>query len=143
MKTASATKFNKKDSFYLFTSIDLYVIIYIQITSIGEMIQMKINMINKITNWTEKLKDWTYKKKPSNKYLRIAYYFLTGLITFMVIPLTLIAAIFLFTVIIALVLLISYLAINYSFVRIIMALLVCLMFLITFSLIGYFEFGKD
>lgn len=27
-KTASATKLIKKDSFYLFTSIDLYVIIY-------------------------------------------------------------------------------------------------------------------
>ena len=105
--------------------------------------KMKRNTLNKITNWTEKLKDWAYKKKPSNKYLRIAYYFLTGLISFMVIPLTLIAAIFLFTVTIALVLLIGYLTINYSFVRIIMTLLVCLMFLITFSLIGYFEFGKD
>ena len=61
--------------------------------------KMKRNTLNKIADWTEKLKDWTYKKKPSNKYLRIAYYFLTGLISFMVIPLTLIAAIFLFTVI--------------------------------------------
>ena len=35
--------------------------------------KMKRNTLNKITNWTEKLKDWAYKKKPSNKYLRIAY----------------------------------------------------------------------
>ena len=137
MKTASATKLNKKDSFYLFTSIDLYVIIYIQITSIGEMIQMKINMINKITNWTEKLKDWTYKKKPSNKYLRIAYYFLTGLICSMVaIPLF----ILLLVVIASVIWLFKYL-ISFSSVRIIMTLLLYLLFLLVVSLLGYLVFG--
>ena len=101
-------------------------------------------MFNKIADWIYKFKVWISNKKPSNKYLRIAYYFLTGMILFMfTIPLALIAATFFFTVIIALVLLLAHLLINFSFVRIIMALLVCLMFLITFSLIGYFEFGDD
>ena len=106
--------------------------------------KMKRNTLNKVTDWVEKIEVWISNKKPSNKYLRIAYYFLTGMILFMfTIPLALIAATFLLAVIIALVLLLAYLLINFSYVRIIVALLVCLMFLITFSLIGYFEFGDD
>ena len=101
-------------------------------------------MVNKIIDGIEKFKVRISNKKPSNKYLRIAYYFLTGMTLFMfTIPLALIAATFLLTVIIALVLLLAYLLVNFSYVRIIVALLVCLMFLITFSLIGYFEFGDD
>ena len=99
-------------------------------------------MFNKVADWIYKFKVWISNKNPSNKYLRIAYYFLTGMTLFMfTIPLALIAATFLLTVIIALVLLLAYLLVNFSYVRIIVALLVCLMFLITFSLIGYFEFG--
>ena len=102
--------------------------------------KMKRNTLNKIADWIEKFKVWISNKKPSNKYLRIAYYFLTGLISFM---LTIPLAIFIFVVIIALILLLIHLIVNFSFVRIIMTLLVCLMFLIAFSLIGYFEFGDD
>lgn len=48
---------------------------------------MKKNMLNKVIDWVERkgpyLMDWIYNKKPKNKYLRVAYYFLTGLIYFM------------------------------------------------------------
>lgn len=104
---------------------------------------MKRNMINKITNWKEKLKDWTYKKKPSNKYLRIAYYFLTGLIPLMFItPLFFIGFAFLLAASKQMLFLLEYL-INFSYVRIIMTLLVCLLFSLMVSFIGYFEFRDD
>ena len=101
---------------------------------------MKRNALNKITDWIEKIKVWISNKKPSNKYLRIAYYSLTGFISFMFT--SLIAVAFFSSVMVAVLWLLKWL-INFSFVRIIMTLLVCLMFLLTFSLIGYFAFGDD
>ena len=101
-------------------------------------------MFNKIADWIYKFKVWISNKNPSNKYLRIAYYFLTGMILFMfAILLALIVATFFIILIIALALLLAHLLLNFSFVRIVMTLLICLMFLLTFSLIGYFAFGDD
>lgn len=114
----------------------MYVIIYIQITNIGE-IQMKRNMLNKIADWIEKIKVWIYNKKPSNKYLRIAYYFLTGLIIFI---LTIPIAIFVLFVIAAVLWFFKYL-INFSSFRITMTLLLRLLFLLLVSLVGYIAFG--
>lgn len=100
---------------------------------------MKRNMFNKITNWTEKLKDWISDKKPNNKYLRIAYYFLIGLICFMfAIPLV----IFLLVVIVSVLWLFKYL-INFNFVRIIMTLLASLLLLLIVSLFGYLVIESD
>lgn len=101
-------------------------------------------MFNKIADWIYKFKVWISNKKPRNKYLRIAYYSLTGMILFVfTILLFLTAATFFIIVIIALALFLAHLLINFSFVRIITTLLVCLMFLLTFSLVGYFAFGDD
>ena len=99
--------------------------------------KMKRNTLNKITDWVEKIKVWISNKKPSNKYLRVAYYFLTGLISFMVtIPLF----ILLLVVIASVIWLFKYL-INFSSVRIIMTLLLYLLFFIVASLLGYLAFG--
>ena len=99
--------------------------------------KMKRNTFNKITDWVEKIKVWISNKKPSNKYLRVAYYFLTGLISFMVtIPLV----IFLLVVIASVLWLFKYL-INFSSVRIVMTLLLYLLFFIVVSLLGYLAFG--
>ena len=99
--------------------------------------KMKRNTLNKITNWTEKIKVWISNKKPSNKYLRIAYYFLTGLICSLVaIPLF----ILLLVVIASVIWLFNYL-INFSSVRVIMTLLLYLLFLLVVSLLGYLVFG--
>ena len=99
--------------------------------------KMKRNTLNKITDWVEKIKVWISNKKPSNKYLRVAYYFLTGLISFMVtIPLF----IFLLVVIASVLWLFKYL-INFSSVRMVMTLLLYLLFFIVASLLGYLAFG--
>ena len=105
--------------------------------------KMKRNTLNKIADWTEKLKDWTYKKKPSNKYLRIAYYSLTGLIPLMFItPLFFIGFVFVLAVSKQMLFLLEFL-INFSYTRIIMILLACLLILLMGVFIGYFEFGDD
>ena len=39
-------------------------------------------MFNKVADWIYKFKVWISNKNPSNKYLRIVYYFLTGMILF-------------------------------------------------------------
>ena len=99
--------------------------------------KMKRNTLNKITDWVEKIEVWISNKKPSNKYLRIVYYFLTGLICFMVtIPLF----ILLLVVIASVIWLFKYL-INFSSVRIIMTLLLYLLFFVVASLLGYLAFG--
>ena len=99
--------------------------------------KMKRNTLNKITDWVEKVEVWISNKKPSNKYLRIVYYFLTGLICSMVaIPLF----ILLLVVIASVIWLFNYL-INFSSVRVIMTLLLYLLFFIVASLLGYLMFG--
>ena len=95
--------------------------------------KMKRNTLNKITDWVEKIKVWISNKKPSNKYLKVAYYFLTGLICFI---LTIPLAFFVLVVIAAVIWLFKYL-INFSSVRIIMTLLVYLLFLLIVSFLGY------
>ena len=101
-------------------------------------------MFNKITDWVEKIKVWISNKKPSNKYLKVAYYFLTGLILLMfTILFSLTVATFFVTVIVALRWLLEYLINFNDYSNLAITLLLCLLFSLAVSLIGYFEFGKD
>ena len=105
---------------------------------------MKRNMINKITDRIEKIKVWISNKKPSNKYLRIAYYFLTGLmIVILTILFSLIVATFFVTVIVSLLWIFKYLINFNDYSNLAIRLLLCLLFSLIVSLLGYFEFGKD
>lgn len=101
-------------------------------------------MINKITDWTKKLKGWIYNKKPRNKYLRIAYYSLSGLIySMLIILLPLMAAAVISLVLGTLFWSIVHLINAEDYAHLALKMLAGFLILLAVSAIGYLEFGND
>ena len=104
--------------------------------------------MNKMTCWIKRkssyLKDWVYNKKPRNKYLRVVYYFLTGLVYSMFTS-------FLFFIGFAFLLVASKQMLTYlgylvnfnDFSRITFLLLMFVFLSLIASLMGYFMFKDD
>ena len=104
----------------------------------GELI-----MINKITDWTKKLKGSIYNKRPSNKYLRMAYYSLTGLIySMLIILLPLMAAAVISLVLGTLFWFIVYLINFEDYAHLALKMLAGFLTLLAVSAIGYLKFGN-
>ena len=102
------------------------------------------DMFDKIAGWIENLKGWIHNKKPRNKYLRLAYYSLTGLVySLLIVLLTLMAAAVISGVLGTLFWLIVYLINVEDYAHLALKMLAGLLFLLAVSVIGYFEFGDD
>jgi len=102
------------------------------------------DMFDKIADWIKNLKGWVYNKKPRNKYLRIAYYSLSGLIwSVFIILLTLTAAVVISLVLGTLFWFVVYLINVEDYAHLALKMLAGLLFLLAVSVIGYFEFGDN
>ena len=105
-------------------------------------------MMYKITDWIKGkgsyLKDWVYNKKPRNKYLRIAYYFLTGLIPVVLATLLFfIGFVFLFVVSKQILTYLEYLVSFNNFFRITFSLLAFAFFSVGAISFGHSMFKDD
>lgn len=100
-------------------------------------------MINKITDWTKRFNNWIYTNKPSNKYLRIAYYSLTGLICSVVMSFLFLMAAAVISIVLGTLFWFTVYLINVEdYAHLALNLLAGFLILLAVSAIGYLEFGN-
>lgn len=103
-----------------------------------------LSMLDKMANWIENFKGWIYNKKPRHKYLRIAYYSLSGLIfSVFIILITLMMAAVISGLLGTLFWFIVYLINVEDYAHLALKLLAGFLILLAVSIIGYFEFGDN